>query len=184
MILRRYPVLTQAIFPASGSDLRKGSRMILAFCWISGVLSGAAVFASDVFLFSSLVGRAVTERLSWTESLSTVLVPVFLSAAALFLCVPLILFLVCFGKAFLFGLLSAGVLYSFGSAGWLIRALFLFCDFAGMPILYVYWLRSLDADDTAFLRFCHFLLVMAVFLGLWYADVRIITPILARLIDF
>lgn len=176
--------MPQFFHHVSGLFWRKRKHFLLAFCWISGILSGTALHSSAGSLFTDYTRLAVLTA-SDTAPLWLILLPVFISGFAIFLSAPLLLFAGCFASACLFSLVSVSVLYSFGRAGWLIRWLFLFCKIAGMPVLYLYWLRSLDNVHADLSRkLVHFFLTCVLFCGIWYLDVRIITPILARLIDF
>ena len=176
--------MLQKISCDSHLSMRKRYRLLLAFCWVSGFVCGIAVYAYGFLSFSNIIRRAVMSDTSALTLISSELLILLLSGAALFYSVPAMLFVICFGSAFLFGLVSVGVVHVFGCAGWLVRLLFLFCDAAAMPVLYLYWLRCLRWMGTGHSGCIRFLLALCMLLGIRCADNCIITPFLARLIDF
>ena len=162
---------------------RKGLCWILAFCWFSGLFCGMAVYVSAAETFLSLMRSCVCDAVSVVGLLQIHLIPFLLSAFGFFLGVPVMLYSVCFGKAFLTGIVSLGVMDLFGSAGWLCRGLFLFSSCSVLPVLYLYWIRILRrvTDCTAGISLT--LSVLAVILGLCCLDFCIISPYWASLID-
>lgn len=89
------------------------------------------------------------------------------------------LFLVCFGKAFLFAFAALGVSQAFGCAGWLLLRLILFSDCMLLPLLYFLWLRLLAGNSCGWENAC----IWALALLIVSIDYRIISPILASLIE-
>ena len=72
----------------------------------------------------------------------------FLSLPFLLTCVfwilgPAFLFPICYGRAFLFAFVHTLFFISFGSAGWLLRWLFLFSDCMSLPLFYFLLRRRL-----------------------------------------
>ena len=126
---------TQRIF-------RRNPRMILAICFISGLAFGAA-FSGSADSMAQLTPAALSAHGSLMGLLSAVLLPFLLSALVIVMGQPLLLLLIAFFKAFLAGFLGCSILRFYGSAGLLVRGLFLFSECATLPVLYYYWYRHL-----------------------------------------
>ena len=92
------------------------------------------------------------------------------------LSMPVMLFVLCFLKAFLFSFVSMGVLAYAGSGGWLLRYLFLFSDCVTLPVLFGYWFGFVSAPikSRLVLTTCVVLLALAVVTIL---DYHVIAPI-------
>ena len=162
---------------------RKGLCWILAFCWISGLFCGMTVYCLETETFASLMRSCIYEAVSISGLLYVNVFPFLLSVFAVFLAAPAMLVPVCFGKAFLTGLVSLGIMDLFDSAGWLCRGLFLFSNCAVLPVLYLYWIRSVqDRTPRPSGTGRAFLAAVAV-LGICSLDFCIISPFWASLID-
>lgn len=88
----------------------------------------------------------------------------------------------CFIKGFLFSFVSAGIFRQFGSAGWLFRYLLLFSDCITLPLLYLFWIRNLSYFKPV--RGCEAIFIATFVFLVWSVDYRVISPVLACLIDF
>lgn len=163
---------------------RKRSCLFLAFFWVSGLFLGMAAFSFGADTLAGLMRRCFFCNLPYEVQVGVVITSAFLSALVAFYSDDGMLLLLCFGKAFLFGFVSLGVLYSFGSAGWLISFLLLFCNYTEIPFLYLFWTCSLQHPGTK----CHFIirsiLLSIACIGLLLINYSIISPILACLIDY
>ncbi|MGM9548844.1 MAG: hypothetical protein ACI3V5_03265 [Faecousia sp.] len=159
---------------------RKCCFLILAFCWIAGLLSGAYVFRSAGSSLDSLMRGALFRPVSIAGLLCVTIFPFLFSAFAVYISEPRLLLLVCFGEAFVFSFVSLGLTQCGGSAGWLIRWLLSFSTSLTAPLLYLYWLRHLTGRK----RFCSLeaagMLCMCALIG--SVDFRLISPFLAGLI--
>ena len=157
-------------------NARKGMPLVLATCWISGLLFGAFPY----FFFSPetfpLMHRTISCSASIVGLLNAALLPFLLSAFFGAFSMPLAIAGVCFVKAFLFSFVSLGILVSFGSGGWLLRYLFLFSDCVTLPVLFGYWFGFVSAPikSRLVLTTCvvFFALVLVTIL-----DYRIIAPV-------
>lgn len=163
---------------------RKREHFLLAFSWISGLFSGIALFCQVTDLLFYPVRKALIVCMSQQTQPCVVLLPWLLSAFAVVLSHTMLLFPVCFGKAFLFGFVSLGVRHCFGFSGWLHSFLLLFCDYVGIPMLYLFWIRSLRMNETKNCRIVRSVLLGIVYIGLLIINSGIISPILACLIDY
>ena len=123
---------------------RKGMFLILAVCWINGIVFGIFCYSSSSAEVTSLMRRALACPVSIVGLLNATLIPFLLSALFTALSMPVILFGLCFWKAFLFSFVSMGVLGYAGSGGWLLQYLFLFSDCVTLPFLFGYWFGCLS----------------------------------------
>ena len=124
--------------------IRKCDKFVLALSWAAGFGSGCVLFR---YAGSNLVTQmplAVNCQLSIFGLLIPVFLPFLISAFAVYLCAPKLLFWVSFLKACLFAYVSCAVHGVYGDAGWLIRSLFLFTDMIGTVLLYHYWQRHIS----------------------------------------
>ena len=153
---------------------RKGMLLILAVCWINGIVFGIFCYSSSSAEVTSLMHRALSCPVSIVGLLNATLIPFLLSALFTALSMPVILFGLCFWKAFLFSFVSMGVLACAGSGGWLLRYLFLFSDCAALPVLLWYWFASVSGKSSQFAPFCILFLVLVLVTIL---DYRFIAPI-------
>lgn len=155
---------------------RKGMPLILAVCWITGVVFGVFCYCSSPPEVASLMHRAVFCSASIVGLLNAALIPFLLSALFMALSMPIMFFGLCFVKAFLFSFVSVGILACSGSGGWLLRCLFLFSDCAALSVLFGYWFWFVSTPGKS----CRFVTTCVVFLVLVLVtilDYRVIAPI-------
>lgn len=172
--------MTEQKAAASALLQRKIGKALLACCWGLGIACGIIGYVSAGGTLFSLMRSSVYGTMSIVGLLCISILPFLLSAFAVSISFPFLLYPLCFCKAFLFIFISFGVLQSYSDAGWLVRCLLLFSDNVGVPLLYCFWLRHLPgcpksspAENALFL---------ASFLVLGCVDYRIISPFLAHLI--
>ena len=158
------------------SPARKGMSLILAICWIIGIVFGVFCYSSSPTEVTSLMHRTLSCSVSIVGLLNAALIPFLLSALFMALSMPVMLFVLCFLKAFLFSFVSMGVLAYAGSGGWLLRYLFLFSDCVTLPVLFGYWFGFVSAPikSRLVLTTCVVLLALAVVTIL---DYHVIAPI-------
>ncbi len=125
---------------------RKSSTVILAFCFLSGLISGLLLFRQAAFSVS-LMRSALCSDVSIFRLLCVILLPFLFSAFAVYFSKPRVLYLIAFLKAFLFAFVSAGITLAFGSAGWLVRWLVMFSDCLSLPLLWLYWQRNVSGQQ-------------------------------------
>ena len=122
-------------------------KVLLALCWLSGLLCGCfLVCRSGSNLVSMMLGAGFGP-LSIVASFCTAFIPFLFSFFVVFISRPLLLYPICFLKAFLFSFAFAGFSYTFGTAGWLYSFLILFCDLLSAPLLYFYWSRHICGSN-------------------------------------
>ena len=150
------------------------SIVILLFGILISICAGepvAALMRDLVYTDMSIVGL-----------LSVAILPFLISAFAVLLSNLPLLLTVVFVNAFLCAHVSAGVLLTFETAGWLLCALCLFRDFFRLPILWLCWMKAADGEREAFMRCC---IPGGVATGLICVfEYCIVSPFLAELISF
>lgn len=161
---------------------RKHRRALLAVFWISGSFCGILLpfFAADISI--SLMRGIYDHAVSIVSVLYVVYLPFLLSALAVLLSAPAMILPVCFGKAFLCAYSLCCVFRAFGAGGWIISGIFLFPDWAALPVLYWYWRSVLLRDGCK--RISSFCMAAGILAGIVWLDLRIIAPFGAGLIDF
>lgn len=154
---------------------------IFWFCilWIGalllGTLSGAA--ASNSFLL--LMRIAPTSYVSIAGLAVTLLLPFLFIALAIYMNRPHWLYPICFCKVFGLAFSGYGVAAAYGSAGWLVRFLFLFSDIYTTPILCYLTLRHIHTRQAGWKKDIGIsagIFLLAGALDLWF-----ISPFLARI---
>ena len=163
-------------------QLRKRYHLLLALCWISGLLCGILVYCSAADTLLVLMRSCIYSTVSFIGLLCVNLIPFLLSAFAIYLSSPLLLAAVCFGKAFTGVMVSLTAICFFGSFGWLCQCLMLFSSWTGWIMLYLFWLRipALFFGRRESYALC--LLTGCVLILL--VDYCVISPFWACLIDF
>ena len=158
---------------------RKVKLKILVFAWIFGLLIGAVFSVSaDKLLFSTMRG-AILSSMSITGPVTVVLLPLLLSAYAVYFSQPAMLVLVVFLKAFLFAYTGAGLLMLYPVSGWLLRWLLMFSDTMVMPILWLIWLS--DSTEGSAFKVRRIAICMAGAMLISCVDLFQIAPFLSRL---
>lgn len=160
---------------------RKYSVIFLAFIWCVGLAYGSLshLYAGDFFV--SLMRTAIVRPVSIVNLLAVSLLPFLFSAVAVFLSSRFLICCVCYIKAWLFGFVSAGCFFSFGTAGWLVWLMVCFRDMLCLVILWLYWLHHYDRSDTfriSTLLAC----ITAVFLAVSF-DYCFISPTLVSILE-
>lgn len=160
----------------SGRGLREGF-LIAVFCL--GACCGFLQFrqAKDVYcawMRSAFGGSVsiVSLGLAW-------FLPLSITAIAVMYSKPLLIYLLCFGKAFLYSIAVSCCYSVFADAGWLAQALFLGADHLVLVVLLAVWLRALSVTrPVGRAASCVAVLVAAVAV---YAQVVWLAPFAAGL---
>lgn len=160
---------------------RRNPRTLLAISFVSGLVAGTAVSSSA----GDLIVRTIPDALSVSGSLSGILtaalVPFALSALAIVMGRPALLYPIAFWKAFLTGFLGFAVLAAYGSAGWLVRSLMLFTECLTLPVLLIYWFLHLSPERLSVPLSTAAAVFAAVLTGTF--DYCIVSPFLAAVIS-
>lgn len=153
------------------------SLLILSWCF--GLLLGCCLAAAHGNACKALILAAPSSRASLPGLLLVTFLPFlfFVFAARIS---QLLIFFVCFIKAFLFSFCAFGMMSAFGSAGWLVCLLFFFADICCLPFFIWFALRHAKGREDALKRdltvcLCAVILFSAI-------DFFYISPFLAMLI--
>lgn len=155
-------------------DTRRGMPLVLACCWICGLLCGVAFFSVSSPDTLSVMRRAVLCPVSIVCLINAALIPFLLSAFFALLSMNWMVMGICFVKAFLFAFVSLGMLSGFGSGGWLLRFFLLFGDSAALPLLYWCWMRFVRTSAAH--NWIMIAVVCCLLLGAIILDYRVIAP--------
>jgi hypothetical protein len=118
--------------------------VLLGIFWFLGMLSAVVTYSQTRISFSSLMRLAAADQVSIVSLILSLLLPYLLSAFAVYISKPLLLLPIAFLRGFSLMLVFMGASEAFGSAGWLVRSLFLFSDLSFMPFLYLFWHRNIS----------------------------------------
>ena len=158
---------------------RRHSPRLLAFCWIAGLIAGAAYSCFSADFCTVLIRRSTAQGMSFSGMMTVTTLPFLLSALAFSLSEPWLLLVISTCKAFSFSFCAVGVSLAFGQSGWLVRFLFLFSDLLQLPLLCWYWLRHIkgSANGRWDIPFCTVSLT-----AIGVLDYAVIAPFLASVI--
>ncbi len=152
----------------------------LAFSWCAGLVLGALLALNARSFLVPMICGAAARTPSVIGLFAVTALPFLLSAYAVFISEPRLMLILSALKAMGFGFCACGVSLAFGSAGWLVRFLFLFSDFCGIPALYVFWLRYLSGERRCTLPELGCWVGFSTAIGI--IDLFFISPFLAKLI--
>lgn len=159
---------------------RKMDTLVLAFFSVSGILLGVSIsYSSDLILFS-MMHRMLTSPVTIVGLVSVNLLPFLITAIAICLSKPYLIFLLAFFKCFLYAFVRCGISIYFFQAGWLIGALLL-SDSIVIALLHWYWIRHLHAFRKNAIKDMAFCLLVA--LATCLIDNLWVSPFLITLIS-
>ena len=127
---------------------RKWAGSILSLFWTVGLICGFLVFRCAGESAFYLIRQAVCSPVSIASLLISLMLPFLVSALAVYLSKPQFLLIIAFCKAFLMIYVSLCVCHVFGSAGWLVRILYMSGDILSTPLLYRCWLKQIRQDSS------------------------------------
>ena len=171
-------VFQKSLRPLGG----RGCSVLLAMFWICGILFGASVFLFAGHHLFPLMRGIVSGSVSIVSLLCVTTLPFLFSACSVYVSKPALIFPVCFLKAVGFSYISAGILISYGSSGWLIRWLSMFSNFISLPLLFFFWQRHIGREHN--ISFLEVFVVLSVLIFIVSIDYCCISPFLAMLINF
>lgn len=128
----------------------RASAFVLAFFFLLGLLSGVSAGIGCGPESVSLMRGLLREDVSIVRLCLFLFLP-FLLTCVSWVLDPVFLFPICYGRAFLFGFVHTLFFISFGSAGWLLRWLFLFSDGLSLPLFYFLLSRKLKRRSVGVL---------------------------------
>lgn len=124
----------------------------LAFSWALGLSVGLILVSTVQESVFSLMRAAACCRVSIVGLIVLLIFPLFLSAFAVFLSIPVMLLPIACFKGIALAFCALGVVYAFGSAGWLIRMLLMFSDSFMIPVLFWFWVRHISGNRNLLRR--------------------------------
>ena len=159
------------------SQLRK--RHALGLFWIAGLLAGGLFFLFGAERLVPLMLVFLRGNVSIVLFFCLIFLPPFLSIFAASTRMRSLLYIIAFGRAFLYSFASVALLISFGSAGWLVRFLLCFSGFFSSPFLYWLWLCCLRTGSGPSSLEVFFFVSVLLLIG--SIDYRLIMPFWADL---
>ncbi len=155
------------------------SPWILALCWISGLLAGILLFLNSGLSFSAPMHSFPVKAMSITSLIVVTAFPFLLSISAILLMMPLFLWILCFGKAFLYSFSS---LYLLAATGFSTAfSVLLLSHGVSVVLLYLLWLRFFRGSQRILWE-AVFLLAVCIFMG--SVEYCVISPFLVSLIYY
>ena len=151
----------------------------LALSWSVGFLFGwfAAMIWFNYFM-KSISGLLFGSSGTFVFYLPTFLV-FSISALAVYFSFPKLLLFICAMKAFWFGFCGFGICFVYLQCSWLVRLLLMFNDICSLPVLYLYWIRSLCSSKG--LSFGTHICFSALLICIGAVDFVIIAPLAEHL---
>lgn len=164
--------MTQYFRPFNKSNPCRVGRHTLAFFFFAGILCGTYFCFRSDFSLLPLMRVSPSGSVSIVSLYLILFLPFLLSLVS---CVldSVLLFPICYCRAFLFAYIQTGFIFCFCSEGWLLRWLILFSDGMGLTMLYLFWVRVIQKGECGFgtvSLFC------AAFLVIGLLDFYIILP--------
>ncbi len=149
--------------------------------WLLGLSLGTftAAFVDDSVIY--LMRPTLSGRVSFFRHFAAMCLPFLFAAYAVAIEKTWLLWILGLVKAFGFSFCGYYLCYAYGSAGWLVRLLYLFTDICTVPVLIWFCLRHTDAPKPSAKRdvaICIALVLIAVSL-----DFFVISPFWADLLN-
>lgn len=155
---------------------------ILALSWIIGILIGVYSGISAGPFVLSLMRMAGDAHMSIVGLLVCMSLPFLISAFLLSLRIPWFVPVVAFFKACSYGFCALAIVRAFGSAGFLVKFLFLFSDTLTLPVLYWFWLRQLSCSCGSLKK--DLVTALGIVAVIVLLDHLLISPFLVNIIEF
>ena len=179
-IRRRFDDMVRFFRRVSSVRSRRVFTIILAFAFLLGLLFGAitALYAGPSAL--SMMRTAVYGRVSIVGLLSVTLLPLLLSAFAVYISQYWLIPVIAFIDAFTFGYHSILLFRLYPGSGWLIQCLLMFAGALSLPVLWYVWLHTASSRRSQLLR-CFTAGALAI-TGIVSIDFYFVAPFLADLL--
>ena len=155
---------------------RNNRLFFIAFLWCLSISTGyimAFVSKGEVVRLFFAIGNGSSSVIGLFFA---TIFPFLLSAVVVSLGALNCIFLLLFVKGVAVGLFSAGLLFSFSSAGWIVCLLLSFSEMFGLVPMLWFWISSFMQDSKASVRRT-FLRCMCVLLALVFVDIVFISPL-------
>ena len=149
-------------------------KLLLAICWVVGLLLGLYLAIHLPEKSSSLVRALLHSRVSTVGFVANLFLPIILSAIVWKLKIPAFYLLIAFCKAIGYSFCFSAITLLFHEAGWLLRWLLLFSDTFISAILLWFWFSHVNVNTGVRKDLC-ICCVLAIFICL--ADICFVTPL-------
>ena len=160
------------------SSFRSKFALHLASAWLIGLLFGAFfACSSDPSLFL-MMRSAHKSAVSIVGLLGVMLLPLLLTALAVYISKIYFLIPIVFGKAFLFAYISVAAFCCRNTGGWLYWLLLLFGDICSAPIYLRLWMQIPTAPRKGLMFFSSSVAVLII----GFLDFQYISPLLATIL--
>ncbi len=161
---------------------RCSSAVVLAAVWIIGLGAGVLSAANASESYFLMMRRAALCPVSIVGCFAVACLPFLFAAFAVYISRPRLLYILCFGKAFLLASCFAAIAVSFGTAGWLARLLLQFSNVLLAPVLCWFCIRHIGGQADTLGK--DLLICGAAALACGGLDYLLIAPFLARILEF
>lgn len=158
----------------------RAGALLLAVCWLFGVLLGFCAALSAGYALLGLVRDATVESAPLFRVIAVAVIPFLLTALASLLRQHWLIYVLCFFKAFAFGFCAVSISAAYGSAGWLVRFLLLFSDYLTIPVMYYFCVRQIK--DSAFHADINFVSILIYTFAVGAIDYCFIIPFLRSVV--
>ena len=158
---------------------RRICGIFLAIVWVIGLALGAVLSMQAGDRYFLLMRWAADRQVSIVGFLASAFLPFMLSALAVYISKPILLYGICFADAFLLSLCGCVAMTAFGSAGWLVRLLLQFSDCCMAPILFWFSIRCISG--SSFWKDFSLCAVISALVG--SIDYCFVSPFLVMLIE-
>ncbi len=160
----------------------KESVIILSFLWVMGLICGLYLVASSDSMLLEYFYAASGTRPSIAGILVVIFLPIAVSAIAAYFSAPVLIYGICFFKAFCFSFALCGVVSVFGYSGWLVRLLLLFSDSCMAVLLFWLWCKFLSLKRNTVHRDLLICVAIAAIVGT--VDYFLVSPYLVILMHY
>lgn len=165
----RYQFMDRFLYPRFTLHFRKPGWHLLSVTWVIGLAAGFFVSSFANSSFFHLMRSAILCKVSIVSLLLSTSLPFFFSVFAFYSKQQWLIVPACFVKAFLFSIIAHGLLFSYGTTGWLFVVFLLFCDICTIPLLWLFWLCHLNKDEALrILDFVCFCGICICVVGIYY----------------
>lgn len=159
---------------------RRVRGVFLACVLLLGVFCGSIFSGLAEPVLFQLMRTAAESRVSIVCLLPVILLPVVLSAFAVYIGLYWLLIPIAFAKAFCFGYLCSGILILYPYSGPLFAVLFLFTDVLSLPVLCWFWLRCTRGREPGLQAVAPSVILIV---GIGIINDQLISPFLASLLS-
>ena len=160
------------------ASFRSKFLLHLALAWLTGLLFGVYIACSSNHSIYLVMRSAPESAVSIVGLLAAMLLPLLLTALAVYISKIQFVIPVAFCKAFLFAYLSVAALCCRIAGGWLLWLLLLFGDILSAPVYLRLWMRIPDNKP----KFALFASSLAAIVVIGFLDFHYISPFLAKIL--